>query len=147
MLRLPIACYCLLLLPLVRFVLHLLQFVAAREELFFMLCAATISLWDRWFACQRRLQPALWFRPCCSVLHSAQFVADPRRFCGAGPLARVRPPGRSARTQEEPDQGVRRGQGRPPHVFGCGYAAIRGRRSCVAGQSERVALDRFGHPL
>ncbi len=40
-----------------------------------------------------------------------------RRLRGAGPLARSRPPGQPARTQEEPDQGVRRGRGRPPHVW------------------------------
>ena len=40
-----------------------------------------------------------------------------RRFRGAGPLARGRPPGRPAQTQEEPDQGVRRGRGRPPQVW------------------------------
>jgi len=39
-------------------VLHFAQFVAAREELFFLLCAATISWWDRRFACHRLVQPA-----------------------------------------------------------------------------------------
>jgi hypothetical protein len=36
-------------------VLHSAQFVAAREELFFMLRAAPISWWDRRFARHRRL--------------------------------------------------------------------------------------------
>ena len=52
-------------------------------------------------------------RPCTTIHH---IFRAPRRFCGAGPLARGRPPGRPARTQEEPDQGVRRGRGRPPYV-------------------------------
>ena len=43
------------------------------------------------------------------------FVSD--TALTAGPLARGRPPGRPARTQEEPDQGVRRGRGRPPHFW------------------------------
>jgi hypothetical protein len=54
-------------LSLYHFVLHSAQFIAAREELFFMLCAATISWWDRRFACHRRLHPALWLRPYCLV--------------------------------------------------------------------------------
>src|ERR1019366_7633758 len=64
---------------------------------------------------------------------------DVRTFRGAGPLARGRSPDRPARMQEEPDQGVRRGRGRPPHVL-CGagwqpatelYSACWPRRRCA----------------
>src|ERR1017187_4209703 len=48
---------------------------------------------------------------------AAQNLRRLRQLCGAGPLARGRPPGRPAWTNEEPDQGVRRGRGRPPHVW------------------------------
>src|SRR6266404_1761227 len=48
-------------------------------------------------------------------------VALAGRFVGwgplAGPLARGRPHGRPGLTREEPDQGVRRGRGRPPHII------------------------------
>ena len=58
------------------------------------------------------------------VLLSISFFARRDDFCGAGPVAWGRPPGRPARTQEEPDLGVRRGRGRPPHVLvaACRYA-------------------------
>src|SRR5438552_1751713 len=51
------------------------------------------------------------------VLLDLDFFSRRDDFGGAGPLARGRPPGRPARTQEKPDQGVRRGRGRPPHIW------------------------------
>jgi hypothetical protein len=73
-------------------VLHSAQFVAAREELFFMLCAATISWWDRRFRLSSRLlwpaylrlgysvgQPILaaaGFQPALRVAHLSSYFAD-----------------------------------------------------------------------
>ena len=51
-------------------------------------------------------------------------------------MARGRPPGRPARTNEEPDQGVRRGRGRPP-TFGCGSAALWGSQSWLMQPADR----------
>ena len=60
------------------------------------------------------------------LLHSQVFAAYDDFVRRApwpwGPLWGRRPR-RPARPQEEPDQGVRRGRGRPPHPFGCGSVA------------------------
>src|SRR5438552_16645256 len=62
------------------------------------------------------------------VLQDLDLLARRDSFGGAGPLACGRPPGRPARTQEKPDQGVRRGRGRPPHIWL--------RLCCFVGQDE-----------
>jgi len=51
----------------------------------------------------------------CEAITQLSDLRRLRRFRGAGPLARGRPPGRPALTQEEPDQRVRRGRGVRPH--------------------------------
>jgi hypothetical protein len=46
------------------------------------------------------------------------------RIGGAGLLARGRPPGRPGRESEEPDRGVRRGPGGPPHILSGGMLGV-----------------------
>src|SRR5216683_5445125 len=76
-------------------------------------------------------------------------LRTPRRFCGAGPLARGRPPGRPGLTWKEPSL-FRwcRGSGADERVrptFGCGYAALRLSR-IVLKISVRTSLPRKDMP-
>jgi N-carbamoylputrescine amidase len=66
---------------------------------------------DTLYAAKRREKSRRGTHEC--VRHSTAPIVKLARM---GPLARGRPPSRPARTREEPDQGVRRGRGRPPHV-------------------------------
>ncbi len=69
-------------------------------------------------------------------------VIGEENLCGAGPLARSRPPGRLRRWR---DEGVPRGRGRPPHnshPLLCdaahGYSS---RRPLVHGTRVETSLD------